>query len=410
MSRLPFFFIITGMIGFVLFHGVSIMSLSSWLNEGLRGPSGWFHVHLFVLGWATMLAMGAVYQLINVILQANIYSLKLGYIHYVVFTLGLVGLLYGFFTGNMYWIAAFATLTFIGILLFTLNMAITLMRASRWDPITISAAFAVLYLFLTALLGLFMGLNFYYGGWNDLHQQLFGAHIWLGTVGWFGLLITGFSYKMLPMFYLAHNYPTRLQTIILILWNAAVIIGAVAFLIGSNTWLLVLALILLVDAILIYNLHLLQIRKHRHKKTPGVGIQWSMYGNQAFAVLSTLMLIYVLLNVGNIITARTVLVAGWLYLGGWVSFTILSYASKIVPFLWWTHKYGKLIGKPGTPVMSNLLNEKQANIGLAAIAVASLILLSGLVIASNMVLAIGAIAYSVASILYIALIGYVFAK
>ena len=102
MSRLPFLFIITGIAGFALFHGASLLSLSGWLGEELRGPDGWFHIHLFVLGWATMLAMGAVYQLINVILQSSLYSERLGYVHYALFSVGLFGLLVGFVRGDIH--------------------------------------------------------------------------------------------------------------------------------------------------------------------------------------------------------------------------------------------------------------------------------------------------------------------
>src|SRR5690606_34188081 len=144
-----------------------------WMNEGLRGPTGWFHVHLFVLGWASMLAMGAVYQLINVILQSQLYSTKLGYVHYVLFTIGLTGLLFGFHQGNTAWIAGFAVITLTGILLFAWNIFVTLFRASQWNPITLSAAFAVLYLVLTGLSGMAMGINLALGDWDDLHQRLF---------------------------------------------------------------------------------------------------------------------------------------------------------------------------------------------------------------------------------------------
>lgn len=410
MSRLPFLFIITGMIGFLLFHVTSLFSLSSWLTEGLRGPNGWFHAHLFVLGWATMLAMGAVYQLINVILQTNVYNVTLGYIHYIVFTVGLIGLLFGFYNGAVQWIALFAFLTFIGVLLFVWNMTMTLFRASRWDAITISAACSILYLLLTGVTGLLMGLNFAFGSWNELHQHLFGTHIWLGTVGWFGLLITGFSYKMLPMFYLAHDYPIRLQRIILLLWNAGVIVGALSLLFNRTSWLLLLALLLIVAAIIVYNAHILQIKKHRHKRSPGSGIQWSMYGNHAFMCFAILILLNSVLFMNEFVNTKSVILVGWIYLGGWVSFTILSYASKIVPFLWWTHKFGKLVGKPGTPVMSDLLNEKYAYIGLAAIAIASLLLATGLALDTNSIIAIGGIVYSAFSIAYISLIGLVFTK
>lgn len=410
MSRLPFLFIITGIIGFALFHIASLFSLTNWISEYLRASTGWFHVHLFVLGWATMLAMGAVYQLINVILQSKIYSEKLGYVHYFVFTVGLVGLLYGFFTGQVPWIAIFATLTFIGILLFTWNMFATLIRASHWNPITLSAACAVLYLALTGVSGLLMGVNFALASWNELHQQLFGAHIWLGAIGWFGLLITGFSYKMLPMFYLSHNYPEKLQTVVLLLWNAAVIGGVIYFLFSTNIWVLIFSLLILTIAFIAYYVHVTQIKKHRHKKTPGAGIKWSVYANLAFAIIAFAILISSLWLSDRLLDAKPVLLAGWIYLGGWVSFTILSYASKIVPFLWWTHKYGGKLGKPGTPVMSDLLSETKVHVGLTLIAITTIFVWLGLLFDLNWMVAVSGVAYSILSILYISLIAYVFAK
>ena len=159
MSRLPFLFIITGMVGFLLFHTASLFALFDWMDGGVRDPDGWFHIHLFVLGWATMLAMGAVYQLISVILQSNLYSERIGYIHYVIFTTGLAGLLYGFLAGRPSWIAAFAILVFTGIVLFVWNIVATLIHAKRWDAITVSAACSVSYLMLTGFTGMAMGVN-----------------------------------------------------------------------------------------------------------------------------------------------------------------------------------------------------------------------------------------------------------
>lgn len=410
MSRLPFFFIFTGIIGFVTFQAVSLSSLSGWLGEPLREQSGWFHIHLFVLGWGTMLAMGAVYQLINVILQKDFYSAKLGYIHYALFTPGLIGLLYGFIEGRVYWLAGSACLALAGILVFAWNMAATLIRAKKWDAITISAACAVFYLALTGLSGLTMGLNFAIGKWPELHERLFGAHIWMGTIGWFGLLITGFSYKLLPMFYLSHDYPTKPQAGVLILWNASVLTGALSFLLGGSIWFKWAAILLLTLAVLLYNYHLLQIKRKRHKRNPGSGIKWTVYGSQAFGCLLVVLLVYAAIFPDRMLNAREVLAAGWIYLVGWVSFTILGYASKIVPFLWWTHKYGKHAGKPGTPLMANLLNDRKANAGLAAIAACCLVLLVGIASGSQTTIEAAGTALSVCSIAYIALIGLVFTR
>lgn len=410
MSRLPLYFIVTGMIGFIVYQAISLLSLAGWITEELRGPKGWFHIHLFVLGWATMLAMGAVYQLIPVIVQTNVYSERLGYFHYFVFTAGLGGLLYGFMTSQIDWIGLGATVAFIGILAFGWNMAVTLRRASRWNAITISAACAIAYLVLTGLSGMLMGINFATGWWVDGHDNLLGAHIWMGTIGWFGLLITGFSYKMLPMFCLAHNYSTKPQSIVLLLWNAAVILGVIAFLTDGAPRLIWYALLLLAAAVATYNAHLLFIRRSRHKRHPGSGIQWSVYGSWAFGVLLLAYLIYGFVSPERLLRADAVRVAGWLYLGGWVSFTILSYASKIVPFLWWTHRYGKQAGKPGTPLMADMLNDKLVKFGLSAIAVTTLLVTAGLGCDSQWLVQCAGTILSLCSLVYISLTALVFTR
>jgi hypothetical protein len=410
MSRLPFLFIITGIAGFIMYHVFSLLSLTGWLGDELRGPEGWFHAHLFVLGWATMLAMGAVYQLIHVVLQTNIYSAVLGYCHYFLFSIGAAGMLIGFIRADVIWIAGSATLALSGILLFGFNMAVTLFRASKWNPVTISAACACLYLVLTGLSGLLMGLDFAFGDWNGLHERLFGAHIWIGTLGWFGMLITGFSYKMLPMFYLSHDIPIRLQKAVIALWNAAVITGAFAFLTGMQGSLLWFALLLITGALICYAAHLEQIQEKRHKSNPGPGIRWTVYVSRALTAYAIALLIYSAQGSELLLDSRVVLLTGWVYLGGWVSLTILGYASKIVPFLWWTHKYGKLAGRPGTPLMAGILSEKKIKHGMLAMVACSILLVSGILINLAEVMMFGGTLLSIVSILYIWNIALVFRR
>ena len=410
MSRLPLLFIVTGMIGFALFHAVSLSSLLGWLDDGVRGPEGWFNAHLFVLGWATMLAMGAVYQLLGVILQSKLFSVRLGYVHFAVFAVGLASLLAGFLRGEAAWLAVSAPLVFLGILLFASNVWATLICAGQWNAITVSAAAGVLYLVMTGVTGMIMGVDFATGWFYGMHNRLFAVHIWLGTVGWFGLIITGFSYKLLPMFYLAHRYPSGLQTAVLIVWNAAALAGAASFLLGGRPWTAGGAVALLAVAVALYNLHLLQIRKARHKRCPGKGIAWSVNGNQAFAVIAVLAAVWALANPERLSDQRAVLVAGWIYLAGWVTFMILCYASKIVPFLWWTWKYGGQAGRPGTPLMADLLDERKVNVCLAVIAVSLLAPAAGLALDVRPLVAAGGIVYSVSSLAYLSLLGLVFRR
>lgn len=408
--RLPFLFIATGMAGFALFHGVSIVQWFGWAAAHPRGPVGWTLIHLAVLGWGTMVAMGAVYQLINVVLQSDTYSRSLGYVHYGCMTIGTAGLLHGFYYGDVRFIGGFATLTFVGILLFALNIGGALLRAKQWNPVTIAAAAALGYLVLTGLTGMGMGLNFAFGWLGGSHDGLLGAHIWFGAAGWFGQLIIGFSYKMLPMFYLAHGHPTRLEMRVILLWNAAVWTGALGFLLGAPVWIELLALTVLLAALAMYNLYTRQVKKHKWKQSPGEGVVFSLWALRGFTCFLAAALIYWAWNPQELLTARGISVLGWAYLWGWVAFTILGYLSKIAPFLWWTHKYGRQVGSTATPALSDLISERHVRFLLLGMGGLTILFLAGLASSSAPLLRTAGTALSAAALAYAVLIGRVFLK
>ena len=408
MFRLPFSFIITGIVGFVLFHVLTLIDFANWIADEPRSPEGLFRVHLLVLGWATMIAMGAVYQLINVILQKQYFSVKLGFVHYGFFAVGTTGLLIGFFGADTMWIAVCAATAVIGILLFAVNIGITLRSARQWNAITISTASAIVCLALTGLLGAAMGLDMEYGWFGGIHERLFGAHIWLGTVGWFGTLIIGFSFKLLPMFYLSHHYPTKLQGWISGTWMAAAAVGATSFLLD---WQIGKAagLLLLTAAFALYNVHISQIRAHRHKPNPGIGVLWAAGLARVMLVASAAAALSYLLG-ADWLPSVAYTMAIWTYLYGWVALTIMGYMSKIVPFLWWTHKYGSLIGKQKVPTMAQLLKERPLVWLLGILCAALLLLLAGLGTGANVVIVVAGCLLSVAALVYMSCIALVFTR
>src|SRR5699024_4054176 len=49
----------------------------------------------------------------------------------------------------------------------------------------------------------------------------------------------------------------------------------------------------------------------------------------------------------------------FLYIMGWIIFSILGYLYKIVPFLLWTHKFSNEIGQEKVPTLKEMINEKR---------------------------------------------------
>jgi hypothetical protein len=406
--RLPFTFMFTGMFCLIVFQFAVIAAGADLAGGSPRTPAGWSVAHLLVLGWATMVAMGAVYQLLHVVLKEKIFSETLGFVHYGLFAGGMVGLTFGFIRLNVDVLAISAVATLTGILIFVLNMAVTLTRSKQWNPITLHVASALLYLTFTAVSGLLMGLNFRYGFLQEYHDRLLGAHIWSGFVGWFGLLIVGFSYKMLPMFYLAHNFPTRLQNVTLALFNAGMLAVIGVLLAGGSAYAAAGALSILLAAVMVYNIHASQIIRAKHKAKPGDGIRYTVWAMRGWAVLLASGVAVLLAVPGAWGDTRVLTVFAYLYFMGFVALTILGYLSKIAPFLWWTHRYGSLVGKQNVPSLADMISEKKVRYGLAAVAAGTAAVTVALAAGLETFMLIAQIGLSAAMLFYISLILRVF--
>lgn len=409
-SKLPLRFLITGIVMFVLFQLGSVLTFAGWTGLSPRNPEGWSFAHIMLLGWGTMIAMGAVYQLIFVVVQRNIYSEQLGKWHYAVFLAGVLGLTTGFYRGDVRLIAGFATLAFAGIILFVINITVTLIAAKIWNAVTRSALSAVLCLFMTGATGLGMGLNFRYGFLGMSHNQWFGAHLWFGLAGWFGLLITGFSYKMLPMFYLSHGHSEKPQRYILILWNAAVWIGAGSSLLSLPAWMQIIAFVCLAAALFIYCLQIQLVSRKKHKKTPGFGILVTVWATHLLAGAALGLIVYALIHPALLTEESSYAFLISFYLWAWIVPVILGYMSKIIPFLWWTIKYGDKVGKEKTPMMADLITDRHVELLLSVLVLAALAMLGATAFGTDLMLKSIAVFWSVCSLAYIGLIGRVFTK
>jgi hypothetical protein len=406
--RLPFLFMFTGMFCLILFQLVIFAAGRDLAFGAPRSPAGWSVSHLLVLGWASMVAMGAIYQLLHVVLKEKVFSEGLGYLHYALFAGGMAGLTFGFAKVNIDVLAISAVAALTGILTFVVNMTVTLIRSKQWNTITLHVASSLVYLTFTAVSGLLMGLNFRYGFMAEFHERLLGAHIWSGFVGWFALLIVGFSYKMLPMFYLSHNYPTKLQNVTLVLFNLGMLGMIGVLLSGGSAYLAAAALAILLAAVIVYNVHAAQIIKAKHKAKPGDGIRFTVWALRGWAVLLAAGIITLAVHPESWSSTRVLTFFAYLFFMGFVALTILGYLSKIAPFLWWTHRYGHLVGKQNVPALADMISERMVRCGLTAVTAGIAAVAVSLAVGSQPFLFAAQTALSLAMLFYIALILRVF--
>ncbi|MBP1932703.1 hypothetical protein [Ammoniphilus resinae] len=396
ISKLPFYFLLTGVVAFLLLNVILYLGIPSFIDGNVRGPVLWTAAHLTLLGWAMMVAMGAMYQLVSVALQVPIYSEKLGYIQFFVYTIGILGLLHGFFWFQPSVLVTFGILTVIGILLFIFNMCKTISMMPEQTYISQFILSALVYLFITILIGITLAANFKWSFLGEIYQNLFYTHILTGVVGWFTLLIFGFSFKMVPMFSLSHGFGETLPKRMLPITH----IGMIATILGLFTGFMILIVVGLIIVALNYILFLLHVKdilQKRMKKKLDVGFTTAI-----MAVLFGLvpMLLFPLtlgFNLGN----RLLISLVYLFIFGWISYSIMGYMYKIVPFLWWTKKYSDLIGRANVPLLKDLMNERLARIifittaiGLIGFTIGILASLSSLLYLSQTLLLVAAILFT----------------
>lgn len=377
---LPFSFMVTAFLSLFVFTIFLIVGGPLLDISNIRSPLGIGAMHLFILGFATMLAMGAVYQLVPVVINETLFSSKLGIVHYFAFTTGIIGLLIGFFQFNPLVLIGASTLAVIGVIIFVINISLTIAKTKVFNSILFATVSSFVYLLLTVITGLIMGLNFSFGFLGGAHTALLAAHIWFGFIGWFMFLIVGYSFKMLPMFYLAHGQSVKLQKWILILFHASLLIITMNFFLQLGFFVTIIGLITFFVALGLYRYHIYEIQKKKFKRNPGKGITLTVYAVNGFIIIVGLAIVALIIKPELFASLSFLTSMSVIYLFGWIGITILGYLSKIVPFLWWTFRFGERVGKENVPSLHDMIDENKVFYRLLFVCCSILFLAVGVVL------------------------------
>ena len=357
--KLTYRFILIGLFSFILYNLLFFQG-TYHLAEGIyRVNDIWVLVHTFILGFIMMVVMGVMYQLIPVALLVSIYSNRLSKIQFWTYATGVIGFLIGLWTVNTSWMAIFGTLTFIGVLLFVANMLLSVKKLIQWNTMALIIVTAVFYLFNTVLFGLLLALNYRFAWFANAHEQLLYAHILFGVVGWLSSVIIGFSYKMAPMFSLAHGYSEKYAKWI----YAGIQLGLVLLVVGiftNSSFLNIFGALSIAISFYLFGYQIHEIMKHKMKSTLDIGFQVAVY-----AVYGSLLLIGLAIILYIFLGGAILLPFAYFFIMGWIGFSILGYLYKIVPFLYWTDKYSEKVGKEPVPMLKDLVSEQKGKIAFS---------------------------------------------
>lgn len=315
--------------------------------------------HVAVLGWGTLMIFGALYQLLPVILETELYSIRMCWISLILFIPGMALLVCSFWvfdTGVCMQVGGVSLLT--SIIIFSFNVYITIQRKNQSSVYQEFILTACIWLTLTALFGLLLVFNFHYAFLSKSHLQYLRLHAHMGIVGWFLILIIGISGKLIPMFLVSKYQSNKLLWYSYYLINGSLLwflVDGYQHGIHTTTYVIFCFGLAGVVTYLTYVYKCFSSRLRSKIELPMVKTFLSV-AFLALAVAVVPVIIYYH-EKNNEIAVELSKIYGFLLIIGWISTLILGQTFKTLPFIVWVKHYEHLTGKVKTPLPADMINQ-----------------------------------------------------
>lgn len=359
-------------VGFLLVAQVLMVCGYGFPADAIAAPASLILVHCLVVGWLSLLMIGALLQFVPVLVVRPLCWERLVAPALISILTGLLALLGGFAllgdaAGVSPLLLATASLLLPGGLLLAILPLLRTLWAAR--PLPLPARFVavgLISLLVTITFGMTFALALAGAGSAAVVVAALGNavrfHALAGIGGWLTFTAIGVSYRLLPMFLLAPDVERWTGRLAFGAGTVGLVIAAVAapvetVLLGT-AWAPVAALIVLPVAIVAYGVdvgHFYLRRKRRSMELNSKGALAAfgcMFAAAPFALAAPLLP----MAEPHIGTIAYVLVVGWLTGLG------LAQLYKIVPFLTWLECYGPLMGRRATPRVQDLVAEPRDGI------------------------------------------------
>ena len=302
-------------------------------------------VHVFTLGFGASVLIGALHQLVPVLLITRLWAPGWGTATWATTSSGSLAIVVGFALGSRpAWLAVGGTLVLIGATILLVNLVATVRTACRVDTVAGTVLASAAALWATVALGAAIALGRIVPWLAAALGPVQPLHLTLGLIGAFALAIAGAGHKLLSMFVLSHGASARPLRWVSAGVAAAIVLAAVAAWVpsawrsasfagaGLTDWLARGVTVALGVALAALIVDVRAILTRRMRKRPDVGVTTYLLGVLLFVPAWTL------LAFGRTADAIALLLSGALALA------IAGMMLKIVGFLAWQHRYAGLVG------------------------------------------------------------------
>src|SRR5690625_99236 len=319
--------------------------------------------HLLVLGTLAQTMIGALLQILPVATGITVFqSRPLVRLIHISLNAGALLLAAAFLSGSaqlFFWASCLLALSF-GSFMFALAWGLWRDRHQQTKgapTILLAVRLALLSLFVTILLGLFLSTHMIFN-W-PLHRWLTNLHAGWGLFGWLGLLLLGISYEVIRIFHFTERFPD-LTTKYLAAIIFALLIGLSFGLFSGQSQIISLfssAIFLSFAAYALVALNLLRHRKRPHPDTT------TLFWLTAFFCLLFCLLIWTLQSQlrSPDLLRQLPLTLGFLAIFGFAWSAINGMLYTILPFLlWYNAQRNAPIVIRGLPKVREYLSDTKA--------------------------------------------------
>ncbi len=357
--------------------------------------------HLAVLGWSTMIVLGALYQLVPVVFETGLFSEKLAGITFWLFAVSIILLVYAFWTNAFFTTLLYAASLMFGALsLFGLNILLSKKKGKQNIQSTFVTA-AVFWLLLTALLGLLIAFNFRYNFFSQIHLNYLKIHAHLGLIGWFVSLIIGISSTLIPMFLVSHQLDHKKLTYSLYLINIGLSLLSLDWWFLHGSFMVPVYWLLISTGIFFYLMFVREAYTKRLRKDLDSGMKYTMMAVLTMVVPILISLLIMLkADFNNSFQLRATTLYGFSIIFGLITPIILGQTYKTLPFIIWLHKYKEYVGKYKTPLPKDLYSEKLGKVQIYIFYATILIFTGALILHNSVMITLGSYLLVLVAILY----------
>lgn len=382
----PIFGFFAGLL--IAFKGDGLF-LTTWHNDTIA------LTHLLTLGWMAMTMIGAIYQMIPVLVGARVPMINLAKIVHVFLTIGVLALVEGLLYYSQWLYYTAIVCVSLAFLIFLLQVIPSVFKVKADRPVVLAMRVSVISLLATVILGV-MALGGISGWWSYPIERfpMKSMHITYGLLGWIGTLVIGVGFHVIPMFYITTAFPKEKSK--LITWG----IISTLLLVPQFLWLnldplfVIAAGLPALVAIVVFAYIVFDLLKKRRRKIVDTTLHfWKIS-------LFTLPVSIILLVLNTWIGSETLLyIFGIIFLIGFSVAITTGMLYKIVPFLVWFHRFSSLVGKPGVPLLKDILKDKYAKNQMWAFVTMFTLLSIGVVVNIGEVIQLAGIVLCISSIM-----------